>query len=57
MTVSCCIVSPREDSSCGCDSADGLREGEDAGGFRLAQYGSLNSLSTRLNEVMLRIEM
>ena len=57
MTFCCCIVSPRETFSCGCDPADGLREGEDAGGFRLAQYGPLNSLSTRLNEVMLRIEM
>jgi hypothetical protein len=37
--------------------ADGLRlaEEEAAGAFRLAQYGPLNSLSTRVNEVLLRV--
>ena len=28
---------------------------EQAGAFRLAQYGPLNSLSTRLNEILLKI--
>ena len=37
--------------------ADGLIEGEEGGAFRLAQYGPLNSLSTRLNEVLLRVKM
>ena len=37
--------------------ADGLKlaEEEAAGAFRLAQYGPLNSLSTRVNEVLLRV--
>ncbi|KAK9903516.1 hypothetical protein WJX75_007851 [Coccomyxa subellipsoidea] len=37
--------------------SDGLRlaEEEAAGAFRLAQYGPLNSLSTRVNEVLLRV--
>lgn len=40
----------------GCD-AEGLKlaEEEAAGAFRLAQYGPLNSLSTRVNEVLLRV--
>ena len=37
--------------------ADGLGCSEDAAAFRLAQYGPLNSLSTRLNEVMVRVKM
>ena len=37
--------------------ADSLAGGEDAAAFRLAQYGPLNSLSTRLNEVMVRVKM
>lgn len=37
--------------------ADGLVEGEEEGAFRLAQYGPLNSLSTRLNEVLLRVKI
>lgn len=36
---------------------DGLVEGEEEGAFRLAQYGPLNSLSTRLNEVLLRVKI
>ncbi|CAL8465489.1 g5025 [Coccomyxa elongata] len=38
-------------------ASDGLKlaEEEAAGAFRLAQYGPLNSLSTRVNEVLLRV--
>ena len=40
-------------------AADGLVLGEEeaAGGIRLGQYGPLNSLSTRINEVMLRVQL
>ena len=37
--------------------ADNLDCSKDAAAFRLAQYGPLNSLSTRLNEVMVRVKM
>ena len=38
---------------------DGLRlaEAEGAGYFRLAQYGPLNSLSTRINEIWLAVKL
>ncbi|EIE23057.1 hypothetical protein COCSUDRAFT_53493 [Coccomyxa subellipsoidea C-169] len=40
-------------------ASDGLMlAGEEAAGaFRLAQYGPLNSLSTRVNEVLLRVQL
>ena len=43
--------------TCRCAAVDGLQLGdeESEGAFRLAQYGPLNSLSTRVNEVMLRV--
>ncbi len=46
------------ESQLGC-CADGLMlAGEEAAGaFRLAQYGPLNSLSTRVNEVLLRVQL
>ena len=56
MLINACLhVSLSLDMS-GC-YADGLRlaEEEAAGAFRLAQYGPLNSLSTRVNEVLLRV--
>jgi len=39
--------------------ADGIELGEEekAGVFRLAQYGQIYSLSSRLNELMLRVSV
>ena len=39
--------------------ADGIQLGEDErnGVFRLAQYGQIYSLSSRLNELMLRVSV
>lgn len=39
------------------EMADGrqLAEAEEGGLFRLAQYGPVNSLSTRVNEIVLRV--
>jgi hypothetical protein len=39
--------------------AEGLKlaDDESEGAFRLAQYGPLHSLSTRVNEVLLRVQI
>ena len=42
-----------------CPHADGIELGlqEQAGKFRLAQYGPLNSLKPRVNEIMLKVRV